>query len=255
MAVFLALRKREEKLNPALSLIVLDDILTSVDAPHRERVANFLLSEFVKDHQIKKTTHSRPWFEWIVQLQNNHGCRDKFVNKSILHWALKDGPQVVDLEGDYDFLQKQRSAISHEYLAPVAGRLLENLLQELRYSLRLAVEARRDDRYTIGDVWPGFISRCRKKIKGLWSEIEAICTPLGETVVIRNWETHSNELAKELSRVEAMRFIDGVMLLYPKVFCQRCSSFVGICDTPQGAASCRKGCLLYLDSIASVDGV
>lgn len=255
LAIFLALRKREEKLNPALSLIVLDDILTSVDGPHRERVASFLLSEFVKDHQMMITTHSRPWFEWIVQLQNSHGCRDKFVNKRILHWALEDGPNVVDLEGDYDFLQRQRLAMGHEYLAPVAGRLLENMLQELRYSLRLAVEARRDDRYTIGDLWPGFMSTCRKKLKGLWGVIEAICTPLGETVVIRNWETHSNEWAKELSRAEAMQFIDGVMLLYPKVFCQKCATFVEMCDTPQGVASCRKGCLLYLDSSASVGRV
>ncbi len=254
LAVFLALRKREEKLNPALSVVVLDDILTSVDGPHRERIANFLLSEFVKDHQMIITTHSRPWFEWIVQMQSNHGCRDKFVNKRILHWTLKDGPNVADWEADYDFLQRHKLAMGHEYVAPIAGRLLENMLQELRYSLRLAVEARRDGRYTIGDLWPGFTSTCRKKLKGLWSVIEPICTPLGDTVVIRNWETHGNEWAKELSHSEAMQFIDGVVLLYPKVFCQKCASFIEICGIPQGATSCRKGCLLYLENNASAGG-
>jgi energy-coupling factor transporter ATP-binding protein EcfA2 len=252
LAIFLALRKREEMVNPALKLIVLDDILTSVDGPHRERVANFILSEFANDHQMIITTHSRPWFEWIVQLQNSHGCRDKFINKRILHWALTQGPNIVDPEGDYEFLQKQKQLQSHEHLAPIAGRLLESMLQELRLSLRLAVEARRDERYTVGDLWPGFRSTCQKKYKGLWLKIEATCESLNSTIVIRNWETHSNEWAKELSRTEAMQFIDGVLLLYTKVFCQTCGSSIEKCETPRGAASCKKGCLLYLENSASV---
>ena len=245
LAVFLALRKREERLNPMFRIIVLDDILTSVDAPHRKRVTEYLLSEFSQDHQMILTTHSRLWFEWIVQLQNSQGLRERFINKRILDWSLENGPEIVDMEGDYEFVRNQMHSMAHENVAPVAGRLLESMLQELRYSLRLAVEAKRDDRYTIGDLWPKFMSSCSKRLKGLWGEIEPLCTSLNDTVVIRNWETHASEWAKELSRNEAMQFVEGVLTLYPKIFCQKCSTFVEACEIPQGAASCRKGCLLY----------
>lgn len=245
LAVFLALRKREDAINPSFKLIVFDDILTSVDAPHRQRVATYILTELSKDHQVIITTHSRPWYEWISHLQSLYGLRGQFVNKRILDWSFGEGPQIVDMEGDYQFIQNNKGSTPHEITAPVAGRLLENVLQELRYSLKLAVEARRNERYTIGDLWPKFMSTSRKKLKGFWAAVERDCMSLNNTVVLRNWETHSNEWAREISREEALSFIDGVLFIYEKTFCQKCASFIGLCDRPQGAVSCKKGCVFY----------
>ena len=222
----MALRKREEKNNPAFKVIILDDILTSVDAPHRYRVAEFLLKEFSENHQIIITTHNRLWFEWIVQLQNRQGIRQNFINKQILDWSLGRGPQIIDMEGDFAYLMCNKNKLHHEYTAPIAGRLFESILQELRYSLKLAVEAKRDEKYTIGDLWPKFMSSVRKHIKYLWAEIEPLCNTLNDSKVIRNWETHSTEWAKELSRDEAMLFIETVMNLYEKVYCTDCSCFI-----------------------------
>jgi ribosomal protein L23 len=245
VAIFLALRKREAGLNPAFKIAVLDDVLTSVDAPHRERVAVYLLSELAADHQIVVTTHSRQWFEWLVELQNQRGLREHFMNKRILDWSLGQGPLIVDMQGDYEFVRNNKDIRPHEQVVPIAGRLLEHMLQELRYSLQLAVQARPDERYTIGDLWPTFYSTVKKRYWSLWEAMEVICRELNDTVVLRNWETHGDEWAKELSKAEAMQFIEPVIAVYEKVYCQRCTMFVQACDVPRGGVSCKRGCLVY----------
>ena len=78
ISVFLALRYREQKLNPHMGLIVLDDVIMSVDAPHRKRLAEYLLTEVCKRHQVIITTHNRAGFEWLKYLQRVYGCTQEF---------------------------------------------------------------------------------------------------------------------------------------------------------------------------------
>jgi hypothetical protein len=170
----------------------------------------------------------------------------RFVNKRILSWCLGDGPELVQLVQDYEFVKSRRNGSGHEFVVPIAGRLLEHALQELRYTLELAVPARPEDRYTIMDLWPKFQNTVKKEYRQLWDEVAAVCQQLNDTVVIRNWQTHSNEWARELSRSEAMEFISAVLCIFEKVYCQSCSSFVRVCEAPQGGVSCKKGCLRYL---------
>lgn len=246
LAIFLALRKRDATLNPALAIVVLDDVLTSVDAPHRRRVAVHLLSEFTKDFQLVVTTHNRAWFEWLIQLQRSRGVDDRFVNKRILSWSLGDGPELVHLMQDYEYVESHRDDGSgHEFVVPIAGRLLEHALQELRYTLEIAIPAKPDERYTIGDIWPKF-RKTAKRFPPFWDRAGQLCEQLNDTVVIRNWGTHSNDWARSLSRDEALEFIDVVLDLFQKVYCKKCGSFVRKCRAPQGGLSCKRGCLSYL---------
>ena len=251
LAVFLALRKRDVALNPSFGVVILDDVLSSVDAPHRRRVAGYLLSEFPDSFQLMITTHNRQWFEWLIHLQNIRGVADRFVNKRILSWCLGDGPELVQLMEDYEFVRSHRDDSGHEFVVPIAGRVLEHVLQETRYTLELAIPAKPDERYTIGDIWGKFCSTVRRKYKPLWREIKEACKELGDTAIIRNWGTHSNDWARSLSRPEAMEFIDAVLFLFGQVYCQTCSSFVRICKAPQHGVSCNKGCLSYLPASAS----
>jgi recombinational DNA repair ATPase RecF len=246
LAIFLALRKREFRANPDMNLIVLDDVLTSVDAPHRERVANLIMTEFCDQFQVIITTHNRQWFEWLMQLQRSQHSPDRWVNKRILDWSVDHGPVLMDMQNDFDYIRTHRDDTPHEHIAPIAGRLLEHLLQRERYLLGLSLRAKPDDRYTIGDIWPAFLSAVKKRYKGLWDGISTICEDLDNTTVIRNWTTHSIDWASDLSRQEALEFIDGVLSLYEKLYCTTCGHFVEESSAPRGAAACARGCLVYL---------
>ena len=57
LCIFLAFIKQ---FNGAFRLIVLDDVLTSVDATHRRRVIDLLATEFA-DYQLVLTTHNPEW--------------------------------------------------------------------------------------------------------------------------------------------------------------------------------------------------
>ncbi len=245
LAIFLALRKRDATLNPALGIVILDDVLTSVDASHRRRVAVYLLSEFARDFQLVVTTHNREWFEWLIQLQRSRGVGDRFVNRRILSWSLGDGPELVQLMQDYEYVKSHRDDSGHEFVVPIAGRLLEHALQELRYTLEIAIPAKLDERYTIGDIWPKFL-KTAKRYRLFWRDAGPLCEQLNDTVVIRNWGTHSSDWARSLSRGEALEFIDVVLDLFQKVYCKTCGSFVRKCKVPQSGLSCKKGCLSYL---------
>ena len=112
--------------------------------------------------------------------------------------------------------------------------------------MRLAVQARHDERYTIGDLWPTFRSTVKKRYKSLWEAVQVVCDELNDTVVLRNWETHGDDWGKDLSRAKAMQFVEPVLSLYESVYCPGCGMFIQACDVPQGGLSCKRGCLTYL---------
>lgn len=243
LAIFLSLYQRVIA-GTEFNLLVLDDILTSVDADHRRRVAEYLLEQVRQGTQIIITTHSRIWFEWLLQIQSNKGLRENFVNKRIVDWSLEDGPVLEDPEGDFDYLKAETGRRPHEQLLPVAGRLLEEILHYMRFGLSLAIAAKPSEQYTIGDIFPTFHKKL-SSFPGLSEEIKDICTELVNTWGVRNWSTHYNEWAKELSAGEAKQFISPVMKLYEKTFCSSCKSFIIKSDTERGATRCKKGCLVY----------
>ncbi len=219
--------------------------MTSVDGPHRERVAKYVVSELSREFQVLITTHNRQWYEWLLQLENAEGARTRFANQEIIDWSLESGPAIHDMVHDYSYLLEKQSAVAYQFLVPPAGRLLESVLQQLRFSLELAVPARPGDRYTIGDIWGKFRSDASKKYPGLWRHIARECDELDDTWIVRNWGTHGTTEARELTRAEAMQFIGPILALYPKLVCQNCGLVVKVSGTPKGAVACRCGALNY----------
>ena len=76
--------------NPPGSLLVLDDVLTSIDKEHRRRVGELLLTEF-KDFQIILTTHDDHWNELLQSSARAMGpaesmaiCSDQRLDGPIL---------------------------------------------------------------------------------------------------------------------------------------------------------------------------
>lgn len=249
LAVFLSLYERATR-GSRFTLLVLDDILTSVDASHRYRVAEYLLNKVQNGTQLVITTHNRQWFEWLLHIQATKGLKEQFVNKRIIDWSLEEGPILEDPEGDYDVLKASIGQRPHEQVIPIAGRLLEEILHNLRFGLSIAVSAKPGDRYTIGDLFPPF----QKKLKdfpALKLALDAVCSELNNTWGVRNWSTHYNDWATELSAAEGKQFMIPVKTLYELVYCDKCRSFVSKSDTDPKIAKCRKACLVYQEQVAA----
>ena len=60
--------------NPEGTLLVLDDVLTSIDKDHRHRVGELLLDEF-SEYQVVLTTHDEHWFDLLKSVTRARGLQ------------------------------------------------------------------------------------------------------------------------------------------------------------------------------------
>lgn len=245
LCTFLALRRWYRKQHPAFNLLILDDVLTSVDAQHAVRTAELILKEF-GDYQIFLTTHDRIWYEYLRDIQARCRVKGQFLNKVIHKWTLEEGPDLHEPEEEREHLDHLLVDGVAPQIAAEAGRLLEHILQEMRYSLRLSVQAKRGELYEIGEIWPAFYSVMRKSYPGFYEKCRETLDALDIRWPIRNWiGAHRNIWASHVSRDDAVEFGRTVSNLFDRMFCKDCRRFIEISMTPVGQLSCRCGHLIY----------
>jgi recombinational DNA repair ATPase RecF len=92
LCIFLAFARR---FNGDWPLLVLDDVVATVDAAHKVRVAHLLLQEF-GDRQLLITTHDSRWFRELQRLEGDLG-ETNVRNLAIESWSLEEGPRVREL--------------------------------------------------------------------------------------------------------------------------------------------------------------
>lgn len=89
LCIFLAFNKQFNN----LGLIVLDDVLTTVDMYHKGRIARLLVDEF-GDFQFFITAHSMSWVDELESL-----CVEENIDNVIYKiddWSLEDGPSIFE---------------------------------------------------------------------------------------------------------------------------------------------------------------
>ncbi len=244
ISIFLALRRWYRKQHSEFDLMVLDDVLTSVDTGHSVRMSEVLLEEF-RDYQILLTTHDRIWFDYLRDIQARCGVAQNFVNRVIYEWTIEEGPDLREPEEENDRLEQLLANGQPYEIAGLAGRLLEHVLQEMRYALRLRVPAKPGELYEIGDLWPPFYKEVRKDYPGLYSAGQATFDALDVRWPLRNWGAHFKPLAKNVSRSTVVDFGRAVRDLFGLLFCQDCRWFVAPSATPLGQIGCRCGNKMY----------
>ena len=245
LCTFLALRRWYRNQYPDFDLLILDDVLTSIDAEHRVRFTEVLMSEF-KDYQILLTTHDRIWFEHLRDIQVSCGVSPQFISKMIYGWSIEEGPDLREPQEERQRLAQLIQTGEPSQIAGEAGRLLEHMLQEMRYNLPLGVEARRGERYGIGDLWPAYYSKIRKEYPGFYNKAQSTVEALDVRWPLRNWlGAHFNDWAVGVAREEAREFGKAVADLFDVSFCTKCRRFIQPSITPKGQMACRCGNLIY----------
>lgn len=90
LCIFLAFVRR---FNGDWPLLVLDDVVSSVDTAHKQRVSTLLFEEF-GDRQLFITTHDSRWFNDLRRAQAQAGRETSTRNLVIDSWSLRDGPAI-----------------------------------------------------------------------------------------------------------------------------------------------------------------
>jgi hypothetical protein len=224
LCIFLAFMKR---FGGNLKLIVLDDVLTTIDAGHRLRVARLLAREF-SDYQFVITTHDQLWAKELDRILPD----TKLV--PLRQWSLEQGADCWEHPlSDWAYYEEQARRGRPQDAIAGAGRNLEKFLSRMRLNLALAVPAKRNDAYTIGDLYPVFWKWINDHPVGrpdrpqFVEELGALQAKLDEVWHLRNWSgAHFNEWAATVTPQEASSFVGAVNRLVTAFRCPVCGSLV-----------------------------
>lgn len=201
-------------------VLILDDVLQSVDSTIRQKFINYILSDF-SDWQFFITTHDRLW---LNQLRYSFQRKGHPIKEFVIdRWSFENGPIVFEQSTSKydDSLDVAINSKNKTIIASMSGVLLEKICQKLSVSLEISIHRKKDDKYTIGDLWPG-IKKIFKK-HAFSSLIEEIDTLL----IIRNLiGSHYNEWAQSLSDQEVDEFARHIQSLYKQVFCPNCLNWI-----------------------------
>lgn len=259
LAFFLMNQKREmeEGEIDEPPMLVLDDVISSVDAPHRRRVARELLGRF-DDWQLFITTHDKIWFDRLQTLARIEGHQ---LQKQVIRWWTRaEGPELRDFEDFYESLQRRlEEKDSAQALAANAGVLLEQVCDEVRTRFGLSIKAKIGDNYSLGDIFPKIKSKLTKSpenskalLPGWYQQNSDIVDDLDAMLEgrenLRNVVgAHWNQVALEFSETEAEDFARQAIALYEAFHCTEgdCGRQVFPIEPGRAPARCRCGALTY----------
>lgn len=201
-------------------ILILDDVLQSVDANIRANFIVYILNE-LKDWQLFITCHDRLWLNQLKIMF--HNASHSFKEYHISNWSFSSGPMIA--EANYssvdDTLKQAIETKNIRIMASMSGLFLEKICQNLSISLHCRIERKVGDRYTLGDLWPS-VKKSLKKTS-LNSTIEKI----DKLLCIRNLlGAHYNQWAEAFDDSEVLGFAEAVQQLYEGTYCNRCNNWI-----------------------------
>jgi hypothetical protein len=126
-----------------------------------------------------------------------------------------------------------------------AGRLLEQILQNLCDSLTISVPFKIKGDYTIDPLWSSFYTRAKKQ-KEFYETAKKSLDSIDILRQQRNWVgAHYNEWAKTLTADESKDFAQSVIDLRKFVYCEKCNQFIARIFQLEGVWSCKGEHLKY----------
>lgn len=217
LCYFLAARRLEAEAEPAFKLLVLDDVVHSVDADHRDRIARLLDNKF-SDHQIVIVTHDSIFFQ---RLRAIFGSKFEYVY--FVNWSLDQGPVRIQASTDIDRITSPelRNAMGQEELAASCGRFGEWLFMQLTERLQIAVQARFTRPHDIGTLWPPLAAKLRKHAPFAGKK-QAVDDVDSSQWVRNKVGAHYNEPESPVTPAEVRSLAEGLNDLYDATFCTKC---------------------------------
>ena len=239
LCLYLALAEKLTK--GIIDLIILDDVVMSVDADHRRNICDVLSTAF-PDNQFLITTHDRTWANQlrIMKVVNSKGTVH-FYN-----WHVATGPQV---DSDADVWGRIAQDLLKDDISSAAGKLRQNSEQYFAMVcdvLRAPVIFRLDGTYDLGNVLDGAIGqyygllRKAKAAAQSWGrnegfeqlqELESIAKSIYDRTNAEKWSMnpaiHYNNW-ENLSKEDFQPVVDAFRDLYAVFTCAKCGGLLRV---------------------------
>jgi hypothetical protein len=200
--------------NPPGSLLVLDDVLTSIDREHRRRVGELLFQEFA-DYQIVLTTHDEHWHDLLNSSARAWGIQGQWAFVKVAGWNVNSGPSLSEVNDSWEFVDAHLTEADYRELGGPFRLILEDFLKRTATKLELKVKFKIDGKYTVGDFLNAGIQDVIRDslIKLAPAEDTAIKTDVGRVFGqgdLVNFLSHDNPGRLEVTIDQAKDFVRGV---------------------------------------------
>jgi len=224
LCIFLAFIK---EFNEGCPLVILDDIVTTIDANHRDRIARLLLNEF-KDYQLFITTHDGIWYEQLINLQRALNMQSNFINIEIISWDKDLGPSITPYKPRWNKILDKLGNYDKTGAGNECRIYLEWLLKEICERLEVPISFKRNGKYTVAELFDPVNKRIVKKLKNstFKSEILNSLQNLRATTFMGNLLSHDNPEIESLSIKEVETFCNAVHQLHENFLCPSCGKFL-----------------------------
>jgi hypothetical protein len=236
LCYFLAIRKLEVAASPKFKLLLVDDVLHSVDAEHRVRLAR-LLKENFSDHQLVLVTHDKFFYERLKAILGG-GYRYLAISA----WDIELGPRLSDPSTDLDRVidPSTRVCMPHADLASAGGRFFEWLLKSLTERLQVQIPARFSREHDIGSMWPNLAKKMTRH-RGFAARHPNLIDELNSYGWVRNKiGAHENEEDSPITEKEVTAFVDQLAILYHATNCKDCGAMIQKSQTDAWRCECSK---------------
>lgn len=196
LCVFLALAARDRADE---TVLILDDVLGSVDEPHVERVIGMIYEVGADFQHTIVTTHYRPWREKYRWGWLKPGRPCQFVE--LTGWAIDDGMRIISSLPEVERLRALlgESPTDVQSVCSKAGVILEAALDYLTQKYECPVPRRHGAAYTLGDLLPAISNKLRDALEVDMREgLTDAAAPANSTVALK-------PILEELTRIAQAR--------------------------------------------------
>ena len=205
-------------------LLVLDDVVSSVDAAHRTRIGALLLRTF-SDYQLIVTTHDALWFEEFMSIAKAMRY-SSLAPLRITSWSLEYGPRWAPYVDRWEDMRAKAADDDKQGAASLARHTLEGMLFRLAVNLQAAVVPRADTRYDVGALLDPVMNRAKRLNPRFEEENVAALQGFRSTSILANLLTHNNLLAAGTSRQEVIDFVEALAGFHAIFYCAACGQLI-----------------------------
>lgn len=202
LCIFLAFAKLYNKYN----LLILDDIISTVDLDHKEMVIRLLFEKF-SDYTFIITTHNKLWYEQLQRLASSNNMRHKFTFMEIIDWDKTEGPILSKNINSKKRIEEHLNANDTFAAGNAIRRHFEFILDDLCKINRIPLPIKKH--YTVNDYYKPV-----KKyfLEGLFKNTDveeyykSVFKELDDTTYMGNLLSHNNEENYYLVKSEIEKF-------------------------------------------------
>ena len=236
ICIFLALAKKYSEGN---TILILDDVVMSVDENHLDRFIQLLHDEVDSFAHILITTHYRPWRD---RYRNNRAPSANVHFLELRHWIKENGIRIYNGKVALDELKEMltdSAAFHRENISGTSGRILENILDfvTIKFASRVPRKPRND--YQLSELLDSLSKELLKVFKvehlskaedGQYTvqrqiELKSIIDKLKQLKAVRNQVgAHYNFDGSLVSDSDVEEFGKTTLELAEALICSECGS-------------------------------